>query len=168
MDFIKFSIANPVKVIVGVLLTVLFGVLALTAVPIQMTPDVERPIITIQTPWPGRSPEEVEKSILMEQEKKLKTLQGLYKMTSTASLGEGMIELEFTVGYDISRAVQEASNRLDEVPRYPDDVDRPIIRAASSNTDEAIAYGLLTSPDPEFEMAEFYDYADRYIKPAFE
>ena len=168
MDFIKFSIANPVKVIVCVLLTILFGILALTAVPIQMTPDVERPIITITTPWPGRSPEEVEKSILMEQEKKLKTLQGLYKMTSTASLGEGVIELEFTVGYDIRRAVQEASNRLDEVPHYPDDVERPIIRAASSNTDEAIAYGLLTSPDPNFEMAEFYDYADRFIKPAFE
>ncbi len=168
MDFIKFSINNPVKVAVSVLLTILFGILALTAVPIQMTPDVERPIITIQTPWQGRSPEEVEKSILMEQEKKLKTLQGLYKMTSTASLGEGRIELEFTVGYDISRAVQEASNRLDEVPRYPDDVDRPIIRAASSNTDEAIGYGLLTSPDPNFEMAEFFDYADRYVKPAFE
>ena len=168
MDFIKFSIANPVKVTVGVLLTILFGILALTAVPIQMTPDVDRPIITIQTPWPGRSPEEVEKSIIMEQEKKLKTLQGLYKMTSTASLGESMIELEFTVGYDISRAVQESSNRLDEVPHYPDDVERPIIRAASSNTDEAIAYGLLTSPDPNFEMAEFYDYADRYVKPVFE
>ena len=168
MDFIKFSIANPVKITVGVLLTILFGILALTAVPIQMTPDVERPIITIRTQWPGRSPEEIEKSILMEQEKKLKTLQGLYKMTATASLGEGNIELEFTVGYDISRAVQETSNRLNEVPRYPDDVERPVIRAASSNTDEAIASGLLLSPDPDFEMGEFYDYADRYVKPAFE
>jgi HAE1 family hydrophobic/amphiphilic exporter-1 len=160
---------NPVKVAVGVLLTILFGVLALTAVPVQMTPDVERPVVTIRTTWQGRSPEEVEKSIIMEQEKKLKTLQGLYQMTSTAQLGEGSIELEFTVGYDMSRAVQETSNRLNEVPRYPDDVERPVIRAASANTDESIAFGLFTARnDPDFEMAEFYDYADRYIKPAFE
>ncbi|MDR2705696.1 MAG: efflux RND transporter permease subunit, partial [Planctomycetaceae bacterium] len=169
MDIIKFSINNPVKVAVGVLLTILFGVLALVAVPVQMTPDVERPVVTIRTTWQGRSPEEVEKSILMEQEKKLKTLQGLYQMTSTAQLGEGRIELEFTVGYDMSRAVQETSNRLNEVPRYPDDVERPVIRAASANTDEAIAFGLFTSQNnPEFEMAEFYDYADRFVKPAFE
>ncbi|MDR0704350.1 MAG: efflux RND transporter permease subunit [Planctomycetaceae bacterium] len=169
MDIIKFSINNPVKVAVGVLLTILFGVLALFAVPVQMTPDVERPVVTIRTTWQGRSPEEVEKSILMEQEKKLKTLQGLYQMTSTAQLGEGRIELEFTVGYDMSRAVQETSNRLNEVPRYPDDVERPVIRAASANTDEAIAFGLFTSQNnPEFEMAEFYDYADRFVKPAFE
>ncbi|MDR0610611.1 MAG: efflux RND transporter permease subunit [Planctomycetaceae bacterium] len=169
MDIIKFSINNPVKVAVGVLLTILFGILALVAVPVQMTPDVERPVVTIRTTWQGRSPEEVEKSILMEQEKKLKTLQGLYQMTSTAQLGEGRIELEFTVGYDMSRAVQETSNRLNEVPRYPDDVERPVIRAASANTDEAIAFGLFTSQNnPEFEMAEFYDYADRFVKPAFE
>ncbi|MDR1290404.1 MAG: efflux RND transporter permease subunit [Planctomycetaceae bacterium] len=169
MDIIKFSIENPVKVAVGVLLTLLFGVLALTDVPIQMTPDVERPVVSVRTTWQGRSPEEIEKSIIMEQEKKLKTLQGLYKMTSNASLGSGNIELEFTVGYDMSRAVQETSNRLNEVPRYPDDVDRPVIRAASANTDESIGIGLLQSKvDPQFEMSEFYDYADRFIKPAFE
>ncbi|MDR1485647.1 MAG: efflux RND transporter permease subunit [Planctomycetaceae bacterium] len=169
MDIIKFSINNPVKVAVGVLLTLLFGVLALTDVPIQMTPDVERPVVSVRTTWQGRSPEEIEKSILMEQEKKLKTLQGLYKMTSNASLGQGNIELEFTVGYDMSRAVQETSNRLNEVPRYPVDVDRPVIRAASANTDESIGIGLLQSrTDPDFEMSEFYDYADRFIKPAFE
>ncbi|MDR2344777.1 MAG: efflux RND transporter permease subunit [Planctomycetaceae bacterium] len=169
MDIIKFSIINPVKVAVGVLLVILFGILALTDVPIQMTPDVERPVVSVRTTWQGRSPEEIEKSIIMEQEKKLKTLQGLYKMTSNASLGQGSIELEFTVGYDMSRAVQETSNRLNEVPRYPDDVDRPVIRAASANTDESIGIGLLQSKtDPYFEMSEFYDYADRFIKPAFE
>lgn len=78
MDLIRFSINNPVKIIVGVLLTFLFGAISLSALPKQMTPDVDRPIVTVRTSWPGRSPEEVEKSILMEQEKKLKTLQGLY------------------------------------------------------------------------------------------
>ncbi|MBR3219803.1 MAG: efflux RND transporter permease subunit, partial [Thermoguttaceae bacterium] len=136
---VQFAINNPIKVTVGVLLTVLFGILALTSIPIQLTPDVERPLVTVSTRWEGRSPEEIEKTIVIEQEKYLKTLQGLYRMQSSAQLGRAWIRLEFNVGYDITRAVLEASNRLDEVPDYPDDVDRPVIRAASAETDEAIA-----------------------------
>ncbi|MGL4941981.1 MAG: efflux RND transporter permease subunit [Thermoguttaceae bacterium] len=168
MDIIRFAITNPVKVSVGVLLIILFGVLALASIPIQMTPDIDRPQISVTTNWVGRSPEEVEKSIIMEQEKKLKTLQGLYKMTSVASLGRSEISLEFNVGYDMTRALQETSNRLGEVPNYPDDVDRPIIRAASAQTDEAIGYAILSATDPQFDVAEFYDYADRYLKPLLE
>ena len=168
MDPIGFSIQNPVKVTVGVILIVLFGLLALRAVPIQLTPDVDRPVVTVRTEWPGRSPEEVEESILLEQEEKLKTLQGLYKMTSRAQLGRAQITLEFNVGFDTSRALQEVANRLDEVRAYPDDVDRPVMRASDTASDDAIGYCLLQADDPDFEAAEFYDYADRYLKPALE
>ncbi|MDD3585618.1 MAG: efflux RND transporter permease subunit [Thermoguttaceae bacterium] len=170
MNFIKYSINNPVKVIVGMLLTVLFGIISLFAIPTQLTPDVDRPLITVRTTWSGRSPEEIEQTIILEQEKRLKTLQGLYQMQSTASLGQSFVRLEFDVGYDITRAVLETTNRLDEVPDYPEDVDRPVVRAASAETDEAVAYGLIQaqSPGPGFEIAEFYDYADRFIKPALE
>ena len=170
MDIIRFSLKNPVKIAVGVILTILFGIIAYMAVPIQLTPDIDRPLITVRTTWPGRSPEEVEQSVIIEQEKRLKTTQGLYKMTSFARLGEGTIELEFQVGYNIDRAVQDVSALLDEVPRYPNDVDRPTIRASSSEAEEAIAYARITanSPDPDFDISEFYDYADRYIKPRLE
>ncbi|MDO5553908.1 MAG: efflux RND transporter permease subunit [Planctomycetia bacterium] len=170
MNLIQYAIENPVKVTVTVLLTVLFGFMALFGIPTQLTPDVDRPLITVRTTWPGRSPEEIEQTIIFEQEKRLKTLQGLYTMQSSASLGMSMIRLEFDVGYDITRAVLETTNRLDEVPSYPDDVDRPIVRAASAETDEAIAYALVQAqkPGPGFEVAEFYDYADRFIKPALE
>ena len=168
MDIIRFSIENPVKVAVGVILIVLFGVIALNSVPIQLTPDVDRPIVTVRTEWPGRSPEEIEESILIEQEEKLKTVQGLWKMVSTAQLGRANITLEFNVGVEMTRALQEVANTLDEVPSYPDDVDRPVIRASDTASDDAVAYCLLQAEDPDFEVAEFYDYADRYMKPALE
>ena len=150
------------------ILIVLFGVIALNTVPIQLTPDVDRPVITVRTEWPGRSPEEIEESILVEQEEKLKTVQGLWKMVSTAELGRANITLEFNVGVQMMRALQEVANTLDEVPSYPDDVDRPVIRASDTASDDAVAYCLLQADDPEFEIAEFYDYADRYMKPALE
>jgi len=168
VDFIRFSIQNPVKVAVGVILVILFGIIALTAIPIQLTPDVERPVVTVRTEWPGRSPEELEESVLVEQEEKLKTLQGLWKMTSTAELGRAQITLEFNVGFPISRALQEVANRLDEVPSYPDDVDRPVIRASDTASDDAVGYCLLQADDPDYEVARFYDHADRFLKPVLE
>jgi hydrophobic/amphiphilic exporter-1 (mainly G- bacteria), HAE1 family len=168
VDLIRFSIANPVKVAVGVILVLLFGVISLNTIPIQLTPDIERPVVTVRTEWPGRSPEEIEKSILIEQEDKLKTLQGLYQMTSTAQLGRGFVTLEFNVGYDMSRALQEVANRLDEVRAYPVDVMRPVVRASDTASDDAIAVCLLQAEDPDFDVARFYDSTDRYLKPAFE
>ena len=168
MDPIHFAIHNPVKVTVGVILVLLFGLISLRAVPVQLTPDVDRPVVTVRTEWPGRSPEEVEESILLKQEQKLKTLQGLDKMVSRAQLGRADVTLEFNVGFDMSRALQEVANRLDEVRAYPDDVDRPVVRASDTASDNAIGYCLLQAEDPDYEAAEFYDYADRYLKPALE
>jgi len=169
MGIIRFAIANPVKVAVGVILVLLFGVVALSTIPIQLTPDVDRPLISIRTRWPGRSPEEVEETILIEQEEKLKAIQGLYKMTSTAQLGEGIISLEFNIGTNMARAIQETSNKLDEVPDYPEDVDRPIVKVSDSASDNAVGYLLIQSRNDEnYEVADFYDHADRFLKPVLE
>ena len=104
MDIIRFAISNPVKVTVGVILTVLFGVLSLTTIPIQLTPNVDEPVITIETNWTGRSPEEIEREIIEEQEEYLKSLGGLKKMTAEASTGTASITLEFFIGTDIKAA----------------------------------------------------------------
>ena len=56
MHPIEAFIRNPVKVSVGVLLVALFGVIALTRMPMQLTPEVQIPTITVETRWPGASP----------------------------------------------------------------------------------------------------------------
>ena len=168
MDIVRFAIQNPVKVAVGVILVILFGILALVAIPVQMTPDVDRPLVRVRTTWPGRSPEEIERAILQEQEEKLKTIPGLYKMISTADLGQARIELEFDIGVSIARALQEVSNKLDEVPEYPDAVERPVIKASSSAEENSIAVILIQAEDPNYDTAGFYDYMDRYVKPYIE
>ncbi|WP_436714509.1 efflux RND transporter permease subunit [Roseiconus lacunae] len=168
MDPIRFAIDNPVKTAVGILMVLLFGALALSAIPVQLTPDVDRPVITVRTNWPGRSPEEIERPIIIEQEEKLKSVQGLWKMTSLASLGSSTITLEFNVGAASDRVLQDVANKLDEVSEYPEDADRPVIDMADTASDNAIAYLLLQADDPEFQVATFYDYADRFLKPSLE
>ena len=56
MDPIRLAIERPVAVVAIVMMAVMFGVLALTSIPIQLTPDVRKPVIEIRTIWPGAAP----------------------------------------------------------------------------------------------------------------
>jgi HAE1 family hydrophobic/amphiphilic exporter-1 len=127
------SIKYPVTVIVGVTFLVLFGVLSLLRIPVQLTPDVTRPQITVTTRWPGASPQEVEREIVERQEEYLKSVEGLTRLTSESRDAMGQITLEFAVSTDIDTALLKVSTKLDQVPSYPDDADRPVIVSASEN-----------------------------------
>jgi HAE1 family hydrophobic/amphiphilic exporter-1 len=66
VDPIEASVRNPVKVSVGVLIVALFGLIALLRMPMQLTPEVQIPTISIHTVWPGASPKEIEREIIQE------------------------------------------------------------------------------------------------------
>ena len=63
MNLTRPGLDNPVAVIVGILLVILFGIISITRLPIQLTPEVEEPEITITTGWRAAAPEEVEAEI---------------------------------------------------------------------------------------------------------
>src|SRR5215207_6134190 len=104
MSLIESFVHNPVKVTVGVILVTLFGYLAITSMPIQLTPEVQTPTLTIETRWPGASPQEVEREIVQEQEEQLKSVEGLTKMSSECMDSMGRITLEFLVGTKMDEA----------------------------------------------------------------
>ena len=64
MNLIKFAIDRPTAVMAAVIMAVLFGAVALNTIPIQLAPDVARPVIDIRTNWLGAAPAEVEREIL--------------------------------------------------------------------------------------------------------
>ncbi|MDZ4848864.1 MAG: efflux RND transporter permease subunit [Pirellulaceae bacterium] len=147
MILIDFFVKNPAKVIVGVLLMALFGVVALLRMPMQLTPEVQTPTITVETRWPGASPQEVEQEIVVEQEEQLKGVEGLTKMSSESSDSIGRITLEFLVGTPMERAVVDVIGRLEQVPEYPEDADKPVISTANANN-SPIAWFILSSRYP--------------------
>jgi hydrophobic/amphiphilic exporter-1 (mainly G- bacteria), HAE1 family len=138
MNFIRFSIAKPVTIIVGVFLIVLFGLIGIYKLPVQLTPDVETPQITITTLWPGATPYEVEKDIVEEQEDVLKGVQRLTLMESASYNSRSEITLTFEVGTDIDAALLRVSNKLNEVRRYPENVEKPIITASGAQSSPII------------------------------
>ncbi len=156
MNYIRFAIENPVKIAVGVLLILLFGALALFLIPVQLTPDVEQPIITVHTDWVGRSPSDVEREIIEEQEDVLKNISGLQKMTATANEGQAQIELEFSIDTDIDVARQEVSDSLRQVPEYPEEVDEPVVQKGEAGAGSPVAWLLLTS-DGDYDVQQLGD-----------
>ena len=95
---------------VSLLIVSLFGVLAALRVPVQMIPDLEIRTISVQTTWPGATPQDVEKEILIEQEEYLRGIPNLRRILSTASTGRASIELEFPFGTDINDALVRVNN----------------------------------------------------------
>ncbi|MCA9298726.1 MAG: efflux RND transporter permease subunit, partial [Phycisphaerales bacterium] len=174
MDIIRFSIQRPVSIAVGVIIVVMFGLISFGAIPIQLTPTVDNPIITVTTNWPGRAPEEIVDEIVKEQEERLKNVTDLRSMRSNSSQGSGVITLEFNVGADIDRGRQEVSDSLREVPEYPDDVDEPFITVAEGAAENAIAWIIVDlDPDhqadhPDYDITTLYHPLDKLVKPMLE
>ena len=155
MNLITFFVSSPVKVSVGVLLVSLFGAVALTRMPMQLTPEVQTPTITVETRWPGASPQEVEQDIIIEQEEQLKNVEGITKLSSESTDSKGTVTLEFLVGTKMEEAVVDVIGRLEQVPSYPEDADKPVISTANA-ADRPIAWFILSAKRPTDDaLAEF-------------
>ncbi len=168
MGLIRLCIQRPVGVAVAAILLVLAGLVAVATVPVQLTPNVDSTTITVSTFWEGASPAEIEREILIEQENFLKGVSNLRRITSEAQQSSGTVRLEFVVGADKDDALRQVSDKLREVPSYPDGVDNPVVTAGDDQSRDYIAWILLTNADPSFDTREAFDFAYDHIKPYLE
>ena len=155
MSLVETFVKNPVKVSVAMLLLMLFGTIAGFSMPMQLTPEVETPTLTVETRWPGASPQEVEQEIVHEQEEKLKSVEGITKLSSESFDSMGSIKLEFAVGTNMDEALLKVNSRLQQVSTYPENADQPVI-STSNSSNQPIAWFVLTprSATPE-EIRQF-------------
>jgi len=147
MQLIETFIRNPVKVSVGVLLVALFGGISLVTIPKQLIPEVQNPMLSVETRWPGASPQEIEREIVQEQEEQLQGTEGLIKLSSECMDSSSRVLMEFSVGTNIEDAMLRINTRLQQVREYPIDALQPVIRA-SDISDSPIARYVLTARPP--------------------
>jgi len=160
----RLSLGNPVAVVVAGILLAIFGTLALLRLPIQMTPEIERPEISIQTPWRSSAPNEVESEIIEPQEDVLRSVPGLLRMTSTANFGSGSVQLEFAIGTDMNRALIEVMNRLNQVPRYPVDATEPVISVGGNRFEKVIAwFAVRPKPGNTRSIDSYQDFLEERV-----
>ncbi|MBI2882042.1 MAG: efflux RND transporter permease subunit [Candidatus Tectomicrobia bacterium] len=140
MKLIDFCVRYPVSVLVGVILLILFGAISMLRIPVQMTPTVDRPEITVETTYLGAAPAEVEKEVTDRLEEKLNSVEGLEEMTSTSAEGRSTIVLSFDWGTNKDVARLDVSEKRGLVKDLPDDADEPIIRAVNSTEEQPISW----------------------------
>ena len=165
MTLTRISLGNPVAVIVAGILVVIFGTLSLLRLPIQMTPEIERPEISINTRWRASAPAEIESEIIEPQEDVLRSVPGLLRMSSSSSFGSGSIQLEFAIETDMNRALIEVMNRLNQVPRYPFDADEPLISVGGNSFEKVIAWFAVSKKDPNDErpIQSYQDFIEESV-----
>ncbi|MDT8450568.1 MAG: efflux RND transporter permease subunit [Wenzhouxiangellaceae bacterium] len=169
MPLTRMGLSNPVAVAVGCILLVIFGVLSLSRLPVQMTPNIERPTISISTSWRAAAPAEVESEIVEPQEDQLRDVPGLKRMESEASQGRGSITLEFDVGADLNRALIEVINRLNQVSSYPPDVDEPTVRVGTDQFGDTMAWFSITpAAGNNRSIIEYQDFVEDTIRERIE
>jgi len=166
----RFAIERPVILTVAILILTLFGVLSIFNVPVQMIPDLDARVISIRTAWPGATPQDVEKEILIEQEKYLSRIQGLERMVSTATTGTAEIELEFPFSIELDQALLNVNNALSQVPGYPENVDQPSIQAEAFSSNSFMYFRLMprSGSFSEDDILRLRDWAEEYVQTPME
>lgn len=109
-------------------LMIIFGVFAIAKINTQFFPTVDRPTIGVYIGWSGASAQDVEINVLAVAEPELRFIDGVDKMTSTASEGSGAITLEFSEGTDMQQALSEVEAAAKAIGNLPEDADTPEVQ----------------------------------------
>ena len=165
MNLPSSCVKNPVTTMVFVILAVLFGLISLFRIPVQMKPTIDRPVITVDTNYKGAAPLEVEEEVTKAKEKRLTSVEGLSRMTSTSQEGRSRVILEFDWGTNKDVARLDVSEKLGLVRNLPDDSDKPIVKAVNSDSQRPIAWIMLKTDLP---LNNVLIVADDEIRPKFE
>ena len=159
-------IRNGILVAVATLIIVVLGLVAAQRIPVQMIPDLEVRTISIETRWPGATPQDVEKEILIEQEKYLRNIPNLQRLEATANSGRATIELDFPFGIDLTETLIRVNNALNQVPNYPLNVDEPLVYASSFSANAFMYFYISPLPDNprQLDMDMMRDYIEDNVR----
>ena len=142
---IRGAIAHPIGVLAVVLSMILFGVASLQTIPIQMTPDIGKPILQVRVSWPGASPKDIEQEVVLRLERELTGLSGVQSVQSDSRRGQAQVTLTYGVGQDLDAALVKLLGQLARVSGLPSDAKQPEVR--TSNSDDSIARMALVAQD---------------------
>jgi multidrug efflux pump len=159
------AIRRPVFASVLSLLLLVFGLLAFDRLPLREYPDIDPPVVSIQTDYPGAAAAVVETRITQLIEDRIAGLEGIRFIRSTSVDGRSNIDIEFDLSRDIDAAANDVRDRVSRVlDSLPDEADIPDIEKVDSN-DNVIMWLNLSSDS--MTVPQLTDYAERYLVDRF-
>ncbi len=166
MKISDISIHRPVLATVGSLLLVVLGVIAFTRLPLRELPDIDPPVVSINTTYTGASAAVMETRVTKVLEDAVSGIEGVDTLRSESENGVSSINIEFTLDRDIESAANDVRDAVSRnLGKLPDDADPPQVRKVSSDSDVILwlnlsAPGMAASSDGTLALT---DYAQRYL-----
>ncbi|MGI9317477.1 MAG: efflux RND transporter permease subunit, partial [bacterium] len=155
---------------VATMIAAVLGVVLALKIPVQMIPDLEVRTISVRTSWPGATPQDIEKEILIEQEEQLRTIPNLQRIVSTTSFGQARIQLEFPFGINLNDTQLDVVNALSRVSAYPNNVNEPRIYSTSFSSNSFMFFRVapLSGNPRELDMVSMQDYIEDNVAARLE
>jgi multidrug efflux pump len=159
------SVRRPVFATVVSALLVILGLASLRSLPVRQYPDVDAPVVSIETSYRGASAEVVETKVTQVIEDVIAGIEGIVKLTSTNRDERSDIRVEFALTRDIDAAANDIRDRVSRVvDQLPNEADPPEIAKVDSTTSPVMWLNLTSDRHTGLELT---DYADRYLVDRF-
>ncbi len=161
----NFSVKRPVAMIVLIVAMMAMGLLALSKLRVNQNPDVEIPMLFINIPYPGASPETVEREVVNRLEKSLQSIAGVTQIESDSREGVATFEIEFSFDKNLIEASDEVRNAIASV-RYklPTEMREPMIQRIDTSQEPVMQLSLSSKTQSHAMISRVAEdkLADRY------
>lgn len=161
--FVAAFIRRPILAFVLNLLVMIAGVAALTGVEVRELPDVDTPVVTIETRYPGATPESIDAEVTSVIESRVAQVDGVVSISSESSRDRSRIVAEFSPSIDINVAATDVKNAVSAVSgRLPEDVEEPTVVKADN---DASAMMRVAVSAPDMELGDLANLVEDVIQP---
>ena len=155
------SVKRPVFASVVNLILLVFGLVAVTLLSLREYPDIDPPIVSVNTSYPGASAAIVETRITQLLEERISGIEGIKNISSSSRNGRSSISIEFNLSRDIDAASNDVRERISRaLNNLPDQAFPPEVAKSNSDEDVIVWYNLRST---NLSVMELTDYADRFI-----
>ncbi|MFT4655470.1 MAG: multidrug efflux pump [Patiriisocius sp.] len=155
------SVKRPVFATVINLLLLVFGIVAVSYLSLREYPDIDPPIVSVNTSYPGASAEIVETRITQLLEERISGIEGIKNISSSSRNGRSSITIEFNLSRDIDAASNDVRERISRaLNSLPDQAFPPEVAKTNSDEDVIVWFNLRST---NLNTMELTDYADRFI-----
>ena len=159
------SIKRPVFAVVMSLVLIALGVVSFQRLSLRELPDVDPPVVSIQTSYTGASAPVVESRITQLIESAISGIEGIDVISANSRAGSSNVVIVFNLSRDIESATNDVRDAVSRVvDRLPEDVDSPEISKQDSDSSPILWFNL---SDTAMTSEELTDYADRYLADQF-
>ena len=163
MNISELSLKRPVLATVMNLAIILFGVVGLTFLAVRDYPAIDPPLISVSTSYTGANSDIIESQITEPLEKQINGIPGIRTITSSSSLGNSQISVEFNLGIDLEAAASDVRDKVSQAARsLPQDIDAPpVVTKSDANSDFIL---ILAVQSQTKSLLELSDYAENVLQ----